>query len=75
MATPNPSALDVLDQQRFSRFHARAVITTGMGVFTDGYDLISISVVLPMVLHSFGVDRLTGLQSSLLVASALLTSA
>ena len=75
MPTPNPSALEVLDQQRFSRFHARAVITTGMGVFTDGYDLISISVVLPMVLHSFGVDRLTGMQSSLLVASALLASA
>lgn len=75
MATTNQSALDVLDQQRFSRFHARAVITTGMGVFTDGYDLVSISVVLPMVLHSFGVERLTGLQSSLLVASALLASA
>ncbi len=70
-----PAALELLDQQRFSRFHARAVLTTGMGVFTDGYDLISISVVLPLVFHSFGVERLTGPQSSLLVASALLASA
>lgn len=70
-----PTALEVLDAQKFSRFHARAVFTTGMGVFTDGYDLISISVVLPMVLDSFGIGKLTGLQSSLLVASALLASA
>jgi putative MFS transporter len=75
MSTSNTAALEVLDAQRFSRFHARAVITTGMGVFTDGYDLISISVVLPLVLHSFGVDNITGTVSSLLTASALLASA
>ncbi len=75
MSDPRKSALALLDEQRFSRFHARAVITTGMGVFTDGYDLISISVVLPMVLHSFGVASLTGTQSSLLVAAALVASA
>ncbi len=75
MTDHKQDALEVLDAQKFSRFHARAVITTGMGVFTDGYDLISISVVLPLVLKSFGVDHLTGMQSSLLVASALLASA
>jgi MFS family permease len=75
MSDTQPSALELLDAQKFSRFHARAVVTTGMGVFTDGYDLISISVVLPMVLHSFGVEKLTGFQSSVLVASALLASA
>jgi len=75
MSDTQPSALELLDAQKFSRFHARAVITTGMGVFTDGYDLISISVVLPMVLHSFNVAKLTGFQSSMLVASALLASA
>lgn len=75
MTDQQPSALELLDAQRFSRFHARAVITTGMGVFTDGYDLISLSVVLPMVLHSFGVQSLTGTQSSILVASALVASA
>jgi MFS family permease len=75
MSDHQPTALELLDAQRFSRFHARAVVTTGMGVFTDGYDLISISVVLPMVLHSFGVQSLTGTQSSILVASALVASA
>ena len=43
-------ALRVLDEQPLQRFHLRAMITTGMGVFTDGYDLSSIGVVLPLVL-------------------------
>ncbi len=73
--TPSPHALHVLDQTPFSGFHARAMITTGMGVFTDGYDLISISVVLPLVLHSLGVAKLTGFDASLLGAVALLGSA
>jgi len=73
--TPSSHALHVLDQTPFSRFHVRAMITTGMGVFTDGYDLVSISVVLPLVLHSLGVAKLTGFQSSLLVSAALLGSA
>ena len=37
-----------LDDQPFKAFHWRAVFTTGMGVFTDGYDLASIGVVLPL---------------------------
>ena len=73
--SPSQHALHVLDQTPFSGFHARAMITTGMGVFTDGYDLISISVVLPLVLHSLGVAKLTGFDASLLGAVALLGSA
>lgn len=60
-----------LDEQPFKRFHWQAVFTTGMGVFTDGYDLSSIGLVLPLVLASFGVAKLTGLQSGLLAGSAL----
>jgi hypothetical protein len=36
-----------LDEQPFTRFHWLALFTTGMGVFTDGYDLPSIGLVLP----------------------------
>jgi MFS family permease len=64
-----------LDEQPIRRFHMMALITTGMGVFTDGYDLSSIGVVLPLVLASFGVDHITGLQSGLLAGSALVGAA
>ncbi|HUB13425.1 MAG TPA: MFS transporter [Acetobacteraceae bacterium] len=60
-----------LDEQPFKRFHWLALFTTGMGVFTDGYDLSSIGLVLPLVLGAFGVAKLTGLQSGLLAGSAL----
>ena len=63
-----------LDEKPLSRFHVIAMLTTGMGVFTDGYDLSSIGLVLPQCLASFGVDRITGLQSGLLTGAALVGS-
>jgi MFS family permease len=64
-----------IDEQPFSAFHRRAIITTGLGVFCDGYDLSSIGLVLPLVLASYGLTDLSSLQSAMLVASALLGSA
>jgi MFS family permease len=57
------------------RFHLRAMITTGMGVFTDGYDLSSIGVVLPLVLASFGIQHISSLASGMLAGSALVGAA
>lgn len=71
-ATVNFSSMD---EEQFKAFHWRVLLTTGMGVFCDGYDLSSIGIVLPLVLASFGVPTLTGLQSGLLVGSALFGSA
>lgn len=51
-----------------ARFHWLALFTTGMGVFTDGYDLSSIGLVLPLVLTSFGVAKTTGLECGMLGA-------
>ncbi|HEY4183239.1 MAG TPA: MFS transporter [Kofleriaceae bacterium] len=67
-------AFTKLDEQKFSRFHVLAMLTTGMGVFTDGYDLSSIGLVLPLCLASFGVGTITGFQSGLLTGSALVGS-
>lgn len=69
------SAFTLLDEQPLKRFHLRAMFTTGMGVFTDGYDLSSIGVVLPLVLASFGVARVSSLQSGMLAGSALVGAA
>jgi MFS family permease len=60
-----------LDEQKFSAFHWRATLTTGLGVFCDGYDLTSVGLVMPEILASFGHAKLTGLESALLAASAL----
>jgi MFS family permease len=65
----------LLDEQPLKRFHLRAMFTTGMGVFTDGYDLSSIGVVLPLVLASFGVRQVSSLQGAMLAASALVGAA
>jgi MFS family permease len=73
MANANGFAL--LDEQPLKRFHLRAMFTTGMGVFTDGYDLSSIGVVLPLVLASFGVAKISSLQSGMLAGSALVGAA
>jgi MFS family permease len=62
----------LLDAQPLKRFHLRAMVTTGMGVFTDGYDLSSIGIVLPLVLASFGVARISSLDGALLAGSALI---
>ena len=63
------------DEQPFKRFHWLTLFTTGMGVFTDGYDLSSIGVVLPLVLASFGVAHITGLEGGMLAGSALVGAA
>lgn len=65
----------LLDEEPLKGFHLRAMLTTGMGVFTDGYDLSSIGVVLPLVLASFGVTHVSSLASAMLAGSALVGAA
>ena len=64
-----------IDEQKFKAFHWRVTLTTGLGVFCDGYDLSSLALVLPLVLSSFGQASLTSVQSAALSASALVGSA
>ncbi|HUJ61458.1 MAG TPA: MFS transporter [Kofleriaceae bacterium] len=69
------SAFEKLDEKPFSRFHVLAMFTTGMGVFTDGYDLASIGLVLAPVLGSFGVGHDADFVKGLLTGAALVGSA
>jgi MFS family permease len=64
-----------LDEEPLKGFHLRTMFTTGMGVFTDGYDLASIGVVLPLVLASLGIAKVSSLASAMLAASALVGAA
>lgn len=68
-------AFSVIDEQKFKAFHWRAIVTTGLGVFCDGYDLSSIGIVLPLVLASFGIAKIGGLDAGLLTGSALVGAA
>ncbi|HEV2363729.1 MAG TPA: MFS transporter [Caulobacteraceae bacterium] len=64
-----------IDEQRFRAFHWRATLTTGLGVFCDGYDLSSIGLVLTLVLASFGHTAVISAASGALTAAALVGSA
>jgi len=45
----------ILDEQKFSAFHWRTLLVTGLGVFCDGYDISSISLVLGPALRAYHV--------------------
>jgi len=67
-----------LDDKKLSWFHLKSMITTGMGVFTDGYDLSSIGIVLLTVLSTFGITKTSPsytLYTSLISGSALIGAA
>src|SRR5260370_1691071 len=64
-----------IDEQKFSAFHWRAVLTTGLGVFCDGYDISSISLVLTPALRAYHVAAQdVALTKGWLTASALVGS-
>lgn len=69
------NSFSAIDEAKFKAFHWRAILTTGLGVFCDGYDLSSIGIVLPLVIASFGIAKIGGLESAMLAASALVGAA
>ncbi len=66
------SVLDTLDNSGISRFHLRAMLTSGMGFFTDAYDLFIIGVVLSILTPLW---HLTPFQVSLLGSTSLIAAA
>ncbi|HLX58714.1 MAG TPA: MFS transporter [Ktedonobacteraceae bacterium] len=61
-----------LDESPLSSFHFKTVITSGMGFFTDAYDLFVIGVVSTILKN---VWHISTLQISLLSSTALLSAA
>ncbi len=67
-----------MNKKKFGWFHARSILTTGMGVFTDGYDLSSVGLVLAIILTSYGITTNSKnyiLFTSLVAGSALIGAA
>lgn len=71
----NQSVQDILtqlDNSSLSRFHWKAMITSGMGFFTDAYDLFIISVVNSLLIP---VWHLNALEIALINSVSLLSAA
>lgn len=70
--TPSEEALKQLDESPLSSFHFKTVLTSGMGFFTDAYDLFVIGVVSTILKN---VWHISTLDISLLSSTALLAAA
>jgi PHS family inorganic phosphate transporter-like MFS transporter len=66
---PAPSVGDLLDEAPRSTFHRRTVLVSGVGFFTDAYDLFVISTVATIVATQWGLSTL---QTSWVTGSAIL---
>jgi PHS family inorganic phosphate transporter-like MFS transporter len=62
-----------LDEASLSRFHLRAVVVSGMGFFTDAYDLFIIGIASALITKEWGLSsgRLALLNSTMLAAAFL----
>jgi hypothetical protein len=62
-----------LDEASLSRFHSRAVLVSGMGFFTDAYDLFVIGIASTLIAKEWGLSsgRLALLNSTMLAAAFL----
>ena len=63
--------ITALDEASLSRFHLRAVLASGMGFFTDAYDLFVIGIVSALITKDWNLSsgRLALLNSTMLFAA------
>jgi MFS family permease len=60
-----------LDEASLSRFHLRAVLASGVGFFTDAYDLFVIGIASTLIAKDWGLSsgQLAVLNSTMLAAA------
>jgi MFS transporter, PHS family, inorganic phosphate transporter len=65
--------LAALDEASISRFHIRSVVASGVGFFTDAYDLFVIGVASALITKDWNLssDRLSILNSTMLAAACV----
>jgi len=71
LAAPGPTVADLLNEAPTSKFHRRAVLISGMGFFTDAYDLFVIATVAALVKTQW---HLSTTQVSWVTGSAILAA-
>src|SRR5258708_20175127 len=75
-AAPEAQSIDMitaLDEASLNRSHLRAVVASGMGFFTDAYDLFVIGIASALITKDWGLSpgRLAVLSSTMLGAAFL----
>ena len=71
MATKTVGISDALNDAQLGLFHLRAVIVSGMGFFTDAYDLFIISAALVLITPEWGLNKsMVGLLGSTALIAA-----
>jgi MFS transporter, PHS family, inorganic phosphate transporter len=65
--------IEALDEASLGRTHVRAVVASGVGFFTDAYDLFVIGIASTLITKDWGLsaDRLALLNSTMLAAAFL----
>jgi len=68
----NRDLIAALDEASLSRFHLRAVLASGMGFFTDAYDLFVIGIASALITKDWNLSsgRLALLNSTMLSTCA-----
>src|SRR5580704_15980982 len=71
--TRSRDLIAALDEASLSRFHLRAVLVSGMGFFTDAYDLFVIGIASTLITKQWHLssDKLALLNSVMLAAAFL----
>jgi PHS family inorganic phosphate transporter-like MFS transporter len=71
--TRSADLLTALDEAKLSRFHLRAVLVSGMGFFTDAYDLFVIGIASTLIKQEWNLSsgKLALLNSMMLAAAFL----
>src|SRR5258708_15591808 len=75
-AAPEAQSIDMItavDEASLSRSHLRAVVASGVGFFTDAYDLFVIGIASALITKDWGLSsgRLALLNSTMLAAAFL----
>ncbi|MHB8360745.1 MAG: MFS transporter [Thermoplasmataceae archaeon] len=73
MDTKSKDLISEINDAKTSRFHYKTWVIAGLGFFTDAYDLFIIGVVTSLLVFA-GWSKLSGLETSLLVSTALLSA-
>ena len=68
-----PGTFDRLDQTRFNRFQLKIMFVSGMGFFTDAYDLFVIGIVVALLTKQWhlSTNQVSWVNSATLLASAV----
>jgi PHS family inorganic phosphate transporter-like MFS transporter len=72
-AAPNQGVFQTLDDSKISRFQMKIMFVSGMGFFTDAYDLFVIGIVVKLLTTQWNLatTQVSWLNSATLAASAL----